>query len=247
MKSHELFVEMASENRLAILKSLEKESLKFTRIKKIIDATSPELSRQLDRLSGKDLILKDGEGYYSLTYLGKLVVLSLPNLESIAKRSDFFRYHDTSPIPHHLLRELDSLTRTECIEGVFVLVNKMTSLFEQIHEYGWYLSDDFPRFYIPQVEKKLEEGVIFRAIYPRNLIENLKEDLPEVLFEHIEIRTLDEVRIVINVTDSFGMLALPGPDGKIDRDHVLIGYDEQFIKWCKAVFNYYFEISERYQ
>lgn len=100
MKSHELFAELASHNRLAILKALEKETLKFTQVTKIIDATSPEASRQLNRLSGKELITKDGEGYYSLTYLGKLVVSSLSNLEAIAQRSDFslsmmlLRYHN---------------------------------------------------------------------------------------------------------------------------------------------------------
>ncbi|MBP1908769.1 helix-turn-helix transcriptional regulator [Methanolobus bombayensis] len=245
MKSHELFAELASDNRLAILKALEKESLKFTSITKIIGATSPEASRQLNRLSGKELIAKDGEGYYSLTNLGRLVVSSLSNLETIANRSDFFLKHDTSPIPPHLLRELDSFAGTEYIEGVFVLVNKMTAIFDDIHVYGWYLSDDFPRFYLPHIEKKLKEGVEFRAVYPQTLIDNLKKDLPEQMYSDIEIRTLDEVRIIVNVTDRFGLLALPGPDGNVDRDHVLIGPDEKFIKWCRAAFLHYFEMSKR--
>ena len=135
------------------IKALEKEPFKFTQLTSIIDSTSPETSRQLNRLYKIGLIVKDGKGCYSLTPLGKLVVSSLSNLETIAKRSDFFLHHDTSPIPPHLLKEIDSLKEVEVIEGVFVLVNRMTEIFEDIHEFAWYLSDDFPRFFIPMVEK----------------------------------------------------------------------------------------------
>jgi predicted transcriptional regulator len=246
MKSHELFAELASENRIAILKALEKEPLKFTHLTSVIDATSPETSRQLNRLSKMDLIVKDGNGSYSLTSLGKLVVSSISNLETIAKISDFFLHHDTSPIPPHLLREIDSLKEGEVIEGVFVLVNRMTEVFEEIHEYAWYLSDDFPRFFIPMVEKKLDEGVNFRAIYPGDFAEKLLVDVPENILNSTEILTLDEVNIIINVTDRFGLLALPGPDGKVDRDNVLVGSDDVFIDWCKKVFEYYWGTARHY-
>ncbi|WP_319507760.1 ArsR family transcriptional regulator [uncultured Methanolobus sp.] len=139
MKSYELFAELASENRISILKALEKEPLKFTQLTSVIDATSPETSRQLNRLSKMDLIVKDGDGFYLLTPLGKLVVSSISNLETIAKKSDFFLHHNTSPIPPHLLKEIYSLKEVEVMEGVFVLVNRMTEIFEDIHEYAWYL------------------------------------------------------------------------------------------------------------
>ncbi|WP_094229054.1 transcriptional regulator FilR1 domain-containing protein [Methanolobus psychrotolerans] len=56
----------------------------------------------------------------------------------------------------------------------------------------------------------------------------------------------DKVKIVINVSDRFGMLALPGLDGKIDRDNVLIGNQAKFIAWCRSVFEHYFKMSGRY-
>ncbi|MBN2110219.1 MAG: DUF1724 domain-containing protein [Methanosarcinaceae archaeon] len=246
MKTYELFAELASENRLAILKALEKEPLKFTRLTSAINATSPEASRQLNRLSEADLITKDAEGYYLLSSLGRLVVSSLPNLESIASMSDFFLHHDTSSIPPHLLKELDSFEGAEVVEGVFVLVNRMTALFDAVAEFAWYLSDDFPRFYMPRIEKKLDEGVNFRVIYPVDFIESLIPDLSPKILDNVEIRMLDEVRIIINVTDRFGLLALPGLDGNIDRDHVLIGFDEKFLDWCRRVFEYYLKMSSRY-
>jgi predicted transcriptional regulator len=136
MKSHELFSELSSENRLAIMKALEKEPLKFTQLATIIDVTSPEASRQLNRLFKSSLISKDIEGHYSLTSFGKLVVSSIPNLEIITQRSDFFLHHDTSSIPPHLLRGLNAFEGVEAVQGVFALVNKTAQLFEEIHEYA---------------------------------------------------------------------------------------------------------------
>ncbi|AKB80610.1 hypothetical protein MSBR3_0032 [Methanosarcina barkeri 3] len=242
MKSHELFSELSSESRLAILKALEKEPLKFTRLTTITDTTSPEAARQLNRLFKSSLICKDIEGYYSLTSFGKLVVSSIPNLEIIAQRSDFFLRHDTSSIPPQLLKEFDAFEGVEAVKGVFELVNKTTQLFEEIHEYAWYLTDSFPHYFIPRIEKKINEGVSFRVIYPENLGESLMSGFPERVLKSIDARSIDEVKIVINVSDRFGLLALPGPDGKIDRDDVLIGYDNRFKDWCKKVFEYYFKV-----
>ncbi len=174
------------------------------------------------------------------------MISSLPNLESIALRSDFFLNHDASQIPSHLLKELDSFEGTEVTNGVFVLLNRTTELFEEIHEYAWYLSDDFPRFFIPRIEKKLREGVSFCVVYPKDFVEGLVVEIPENILNSIDIRILDEVRIVINVSDRFGMLALPGHDGKIDRDNVLLGNEAKFIAWCRSVFEYYLKISRRY-
>lgn len=250
MKSHELFAELSSESRLAILKALEKESLTFTRLTNTINTTSPEAARQLNRMFKSSLISKDIEGCYSLTSLGRLVVSSIPNLEIIAQKSDFFLHHDTSAIPPHLLRELDAFEEAEEVHGVFTMVNRTTQLLEEMHEYAWYLTDDFPHFFIPLIKKKLNEGVNFRVISPWKfgegfLSEDLLSCLPEKLLKAIEIRSIDELRIIVNINDRFGMLALPGPDGKIDRDYVLIGYGSRFKDWCKDVFEYYFKASRR--
>ncbi|AKB84441.1 winged helix-turn-helix domain-containing protein [Methanococcoides methylutens] len=241
MKGYELFTELASENRLSILHALKEGELKFTRIADEIDMTSPEASRQLNRLLAVNLIRKDADGHYSLTPFGELVVSCIPNIEAIAKNSDFFLKHDTSPIPPHLLHRMDDLSKGEIIRGVFVLVNKMTSLFDEIKEDSYYLSDDFPRFYLPAIEKKLEEGVKFRAIYPKALLDELWPEIKPEIRNRIEFRMLDEIRLVVNITDSFSLIAFPGFDGKIDRDLAIIGHDEDFRRWCSEVFNHYWE------
>ncbi|MGM0771435.1 MAG: helix-turn-helix transcriptional regulator [Halobacteriota archaeon] len=241
MKSYELFTELASENRLSILHALKEGEMKFTKLADGIDMTSPEASRQLNRLLVVNLIRKDSDGYYSLTPFGDLVVSCIPNIEAIAKNSDFYLDHDTSPIPPHLLQRMDCLSNGEILRGVFVLVNRMTNLFDEIQEYSYYLSDDFPRFYLPAIEKKLEKGVKFRAIYPKILLDELWAEIDPGIRSRIDFRMLNDVRLVVNITDRFSVIAFPGFDGKIDRDLAIIGHDEDFRKWCSEIFEHYWE------
>lgn len=246
MKTYELFAELASKNRLGILHALMEKPLKFTELASEIDATSPEVSRQLNRLTSAELIRKDVKGNYSLTSLGELVMSSASTLEVIAHDADFFHNHDTSAIPPHLLKKLEALSKGEIVEGVFVLVNRTEMLFEQIEDYAWYLSDEFPRFYLPRVKKKLESGVKFKSIFPRNLMNDLLQELDPKIRHGVKMRMLDEVNMVINVNDRYGVIALPGPDGNIDRSLTLMGYDEEFKQWCRDVFKYYWEKAAPY-
>ena len=241
MKSYELFAELASENRLGILHALKEKPLKFTALASKIKATSPEASRQIHRLTSAELIFKDVEGNYSLTSLGELVMSSVSTLEAIAQNAGFFRNHDTSVIPPHLLKKLEALSKGEMIEGVFTLVNRTEMLFEEIGEYAWYLSDNFPLFYLPRVEKKLEASVKFRVIYPRDFMDKLLQELDPKIRHGVEMRMLDEVNMIININDRYGVIALPDPDGNIDRDLTLLGHDEDFKQWCRDVFEYYWE------
>ncbi len=239
MRSYELFAELASKNRLAIIYALEKGPLKFSQIATQIGATSPELSRQLNRLMDVELIQKDAEGVYSLSPLSQALLPSMASFEVIGKFSKFFRKHDVSSIPPELSRRLDALEDGEVIEGVFVLMERVDRLFEEISEYSWYLSNDFPRFYISRIKKKLHEGVEIRVLYPESLIDLILSESDNDIIQKVEMRAIDEVNIIINVSDSFGLIALPGPDGIIDRDMVLLGRTEQFKQWCRDIFEYY--------
>ena len=48
---------------------------------------------------------------------------------------------------------------------------------------------------------------------------------------------MDEIKISVIVSDKFCILELPGPDGKIDQNTAIFGYDERFRKWCHFIMN----------
>ncbi|HEY9246237.1 MAG TPA: helix-turn-helix domain-containing protein, partial [Candidatus Methanoperedens sp.] len=161
MKAYELFTELSSENRLAILQILDEKPMTFTSIIKEIDMNSAEASRQLSRLTKIQLIEKKGDGKYYNTPFGKLVLSSISGLNFISEKSGYFLNHNTSQIPLELLRQIDSLSKGEIVTGFYNIMNTYEKFI--IKSYVWYMSDDFPRHQLPNIEKKLEEGKEFRG------------------------------------------------------------------------------------
>ncbi len=241
MKIHELFTELSSENRLGILKTLDEKSMTFTSLIKEININSTEASRQLSRLTEAQLIEKKGDGKYYNTLFGKLVLSGISDLNFISEKSGYFREHDTAPIPSDLIRQIDDLSKGEIITGVYNILNTHEKLGDGIKSYMWYMSDDFPRHHLPNIEKKLEEGLEIKVILP-NIMCSAKpftSPLSEKNRKRLEIKVLDEIKISIIVSDNFCMLELSGTDGKIDHNTAILGYDDRFREWCKKLFLYY--------
>ena len=239
MKVYDLFTELSSENRLAILQILNEMPLTFTNLIKEVDMNSAEASRQLSRLSENRLIEKKGDGKYYNTLFGKLVISTISNLDFISGKSEYFLKHDTAHIPPDLLRQLDALSKGEVVTGVYNILNTHEKLGDSIKSFMWYISDDFPRHHLPNIEKKLEEGVEIRVILPKDKCS------PSLLTEKnrkkIGNKVMDEIKISIIVSDKFCMLELPGPDGKIDHNTAIFGYDDRFRDWCKNLLQYYWD------
>ncbi len=241
MKVYELFTELSSENRLGILQTLDEKPMTFTNLIKEVDMNSTEASRQLSRLTEVRLIEKKGDGRYYNTLFGKLVLSSISDLNFISEKSGYFLEHDTAHIPPDLLGQIDALSKGEIVTGVYNILNTHEKLGEGIKSYMWYMSDDFPRHHLPNIERKLEEGLEIRVILPKDKCS--ASILSEKNRKKIMNKVLDEVNISTIVSDKFSILELPGPDGKIDQNTAIFGYDDRFREWCKKLFQYYWEVK----
>jgi len=239
MKVHEIFTELSSEKRLDILRTLNEKPMAFTYLIKEVDMTSAEASRQLSRLTDIRLIEKKGDGRYYNTLFGKLVISSISGMNFISEKSGYFLEHDIASIPLELLGQIDALSKGEIVTGVYNILNTQEKLSENFSGHFWYMSDDFPRHHLPNVEKVLEKGMEIRVIFPKDLIPTLK--LSEKNREKIQFRALDEVKLSVISTNHFSMLKLPGPDGKIDQNTALFGHDNRFKTWCEKLFQFYWE------
>ena len=167
------------------------------------------------------------------------MISSISNLTFISEKSGYFLEHDTSHIPLHLLGQIDALSQGEIVTGVYNILNTQEKLSENVSGYFWNMSDDFPRHHLPNVEKALEQGLEIRVIFPKNLLPTFK--LSGKNMEKIQFKGLDKVKLTVITTNRFSMLELPGPDGKIDQNTAIFGYDERFQEWCENLFNYYWE------
>jgi predicted transcriptional regulator len=185
------------------------------------------------------LIEKKGDGRYYNTLFGNLVISSIPDMNFISENSGYFLEHDTSPIPLELLRQIDALSTGKIVTGVYNILSTQEKLSEDLSGHFWYMSDDFPRHHLPNVEKVLEQGMELKVIFPKDLFSTLK--LSERNRGKMQFRALNEIKLSVMTTSGFSMLKLPGLDGKIDQNTAIFGYDERFQEWCEKLFQYYWD------
>ena len=122
--------ELSGETRLETLHALETAPLTFTKIADQMEITSSEASRQIERLTGMNLIEKLSDGSYAITPLGRLMLSFLPGIDFVYRNSDYFRTHDTAPIPRELIMRFSDLSGARFINGTIEAMNFMQAAAE---------------------------------------------------------------------------------------------------------------------
>jgi hypothetical protein len=84
-----------------------------------------------------------------------------------------------------------------------------------VKEYYWNISNNIPKFLLPKVEEKLDEGVTFKVIYPKDMLLKMQPTLSQKIRNEIEYRVLDEIKLLLNANDSHGFSSLPGRTGQL--------------------------------
>src|SRR5713226_549922 len=111
------FLELASEQRLAILLRLNEQKSKISVLAKELDATVPEVFRNFERLVKADLIAKDSDGSYSITAYGKIVCGQVPSLQFLSRNKKYFKNHDFGDVPQKFLQRVGVLIECKQIKG----------------------------------------------------------------------------------------------------------------------------------
>ena len=83
------FLEVSSEQRLKIIQLINEKKFRLTELAKVLDATTPEVHRNLDRLEKSGFIIKDAEGNFVLTALGHMLLALIPNFAFIIENKKY--------------------------------------------------------------------------------------------------------------------------------------------------------------
>ena len=243
-----LLFELSGSTRLEILHALETAPMIFTKVANQMDITSSEASRQIERLTGMDLIEKLSDGSYAITPLGRIMLSFLPGIDFVYKNSDFFRTHDTAPIPHELIMRFGDLSGARFIEGTIETMNFMQERLQNTERYHCGMIDGLMDSIVPVAVRKARSGVIIRVILPETYREKVFAIVDEyrtaddgVDLQTIEIRTLPTIPVCSAVTDLGGGFKLPFTDGSIDHSTMVVGSDPAFCNWCRDLHAHYWE------
>jgi predicted transcriptional regulator len=97
------FLEISSEQRLAILLKLNESKSKVSVLAKELDATVSEVFRNFGRLAKAELITKNSDGDYSITTYGKIVCGQISSIQFMSENKKYFKTHDFGDIPEKFL------------------------------------------------------------------------------------------------------------------------------------------------
>jgi len=247
-----LLFELSGATRLEILHALATAPLAFTGIADQMGITTSEASRQIERLTGMNLIEKLSDGTYAITPLGRLMLSFLPGINFVYENSDFFLTHDTSPIPRELVMRFSDLSCARFISGTIEAINFMQERMRNVERYHCGMVDGLIDSIVPMVVERARSGVIFRAILP----ETYREKVAAIVDEYgtldadmpphaIEVRTLPNIPICGAVTDCGCGFKLPFTDGSMDHSTMVVGGDSLFCRWCRDLFAHYWEQAEQ--
>jgi predicted transcriptional regulator len=237
---------------------LEKEPLKLTHVSKKLDLTSAESHRQLSRLSEKKLVVKDVEGFFSLTQFGKQVLKWIPGYKFISDNKEYFQSHTLSNIPHDLLLRLGDLSGCMFSDNAMVSVSHIETMIQEADEYIQIIRAVRARaesvYHLGSEANK--RGVHLRCIDPvvyspsLQLRGEVSEEVPKTILlaqkDGMFInRQMEQFDAFLWMSEKeVAMLSFPTFDGKEDY----LGFrskDDRVITWCDDLFKYYWERAKQ--
>jgi predicted transcriptional regulator len=250
-----LFFELSNDDRLRIMLELEKEPLKLTHVSKKLDLTSSETHRQLSRLSETKLVVKDVEGFFSLTPFGEQALKWIPGYTFISDNREYFQSHTLSNLPHDLLSRLGDLASCMFSNDALVSVSHIETTIREADEYIQNIHDQYLASAYPLASEAVKRGVHVKSIDPVVYSPSLqiKGEISEEDHKTYS-NALEDGRLVNRKMEHFdvflwmsekevAILSFPTFDGKFDY----LGFtskDDRAHKWCNDLFRYYWERAE---
>ena len=103
------FLEVSSEQRLKIIQLINEKEFRLSELAKKLDATTPEVHRNLERLAKSGFIIKNSDGHFVLTALGQMMLGLTPNLAFIIKNKKYFQEHPIDSLPQKFISRFGEL------------------------------------------------------------------------------------------------------------------------------------------
>ena len=254
-----LFFEISNEDRLGIMLKLLDEPMRLTQISKEFDLSVQEASRQLSRLSEIDLVTKNADGLYLLQPYGKNAIRLFPGFQFLTEHVEYFTTHTLDYLPEVFMNRIGELKECTPINELMLAMSRVTDIVEEAEEYFWYMSEE--RLVTSKDYKRgieiMDKGVQFKYLEPVGYhppIELLRQMPPGVREGYgihraqgtMVSRMLEKIEVTIYMNEKeVGILAFPSNAGEFDY----LGFssnNSKVWKWCKDVFNYYWDHSSPY-
>jgi len=140
------FLEVSSEQRLKIIQLISEKEYRLSELAKKLEATTPEVHRNLERLDKSGFIIKNVNAHFELTTLGQMVLGLIPNLVFIIENKKYFLEHPINSLPHKFISRFGELYECKLLTSYADVFEYWKKIYENSEEYIYNILYDVPYF-----------------------------------------------------------------------------------------------------
>lgn len=241
----ELLFVVASVDRLTLLYTIDKERLRLTQLASKLSASTQETSRHLSRLQDARIIGKESDGCFTLTPLGKSLLILFPSMRFLARHREYFLSHDISALPPEFVERIGELEQSNFRHGIGEILSHIADVIREAEEYVWLCSDN-PMDLTNLAGKGSGENVPFRIVVPTARTGASVPGTPSTeLGDNTELRLVDRVNAGIAMNEKRAGVTFPSLTGEIDFNSGFGSANPSFHKWCADLFMFHWNKTRK--
>jgi predicted transcriptional regulator len=221
---------------------------------KELGATVQEVHRNFARLAKSGLIVKDSDGYYSLTTYGRTICSQIPSFVFVSVNKKYFGNHDFGDIPEKFVHRIGELVGGQYVKGFTKVLEHWNDICKNADKYIYGILFEEPLELIEPIIKKAEKGVKINSIFSESTI---IPDGRKNLVNRLGVKKLVEngsierkMKIVITgviLNEKEACLMFPKTSGEVDIGEMFYSNDQHFHEWCLDYFRYCWHGSSTFQ
>ncbi|HVH95420.1 MAG TPA: hypothetical protein VM682_00480 [Bacillus sp. (in: firmicutes)] len=256
----EIFVELASSQRLSIIFMISCQRLNLSSLAKSLNLTMQEVHRNTKRLIDVGLIEKNLEGIFLLTTFGSAIIKQISIFDFISNNKNYFSDHILGNIPIKFIQRIGALSEGKFISGIVRVIESWKRLYNESNEYIYGILPQIPLELIQTVIPKIKnEGIRFNYILPKNaIVPKIRSDIQkssgyaELLKQGIiERKMIDKVDVAVILNEKQATVMFPTIKGETDMNCMFISNDLRsndglFHEWCLDFFKYCWHNSKSF-
>jgi len=239
----ELLFELGSEDRLAMLSSIDNGPMKLSQLAKSLSSTIQEVSRQCRRLEEAGLVERHPDGRYGLTPVGKVALRLVPSFRLLHDERDYFSTHDSSALPLMFVERIGELVEHKRLDHIADALNLQDRIVKESERFVWFMSDQPVGHSQRPDHSHFSQNTTLRVILPKKADTGGFRSAKNVMGSRFEVGLLDDVKLVIAMNEKTAAFTLPTLDGRSDYGRGFVGDAPSFHGWCRDLFSYYWEKS----
>lgn len=251
------FLELASEQRLNILEKLSEKKLRNSKLAELLNATKPEIHRNVTRLTKAGLIKKSLDGDYELTEYGKAILLQIPSLMFFTENNQFFNNHTLGNLEKKFIQRIGSLENKKQVKGFVKVLEKWKQIHENADKYIYNILSEVPysRDIVEVISAQLKNNIKIRSVFSDQAIipEERKKIFEERGFNkyvkngNLERRIKKGITVVVLSTDKESAVFFPNEEGVPDLSIMFHSSDKDFREWCQDYFEWCWQNAANFQ